>query len=424
MHVLLDVHRVPSPVRISVRSHSIAVTLAGVPVYVFDLTGRLSHAFVGGRNYVRGLDNRVMEKWGRRQIGVPIRRHLAPDEAHALFKATYTAMGGLRSAMSAGNMRRLDEQWADPAPFEEALQALDTICQWDADRLRINGRQFLRVYKPINILPPDQYMALVLQATEGCSHNRCTFCTFYRDRAFRIKTQAEFEDHIARVKSFLGAALQMRRTLFLADANAIVIPQERLLPMLDLVNAAFEIVPAGESLGRYRREHPGAMGGIYAFVDAFSSRFKTVEDFGQLARRNLRRVYIGLETGHDPLLVWLRKAGTAADAVTAVRSMRAGGVSVGVIVMIGIGGRRFGALHAADTVRVVNAMELGDGDFVYFSGFVQDPTSQYRRIAADEGIEPLSHLEMQAQMEAIRAGLRFPGPAPKISVYDIREFIY
>ena len=424
MHVLLDVHRVPSPVRISVRPHSLAVTLARVPVYIFDPAGRLHQAFVGGRNYLRGQDNRVMEKWGRSQIGVPIRRDLLAEEAHALLSTTYGRMQHLRKALRAGSVRRLDNRWADPRPLARAQAALDTICQWSAERLEIDGQRFLTIYKPVSILPPDQYMALVLQATEGCSHNRCTFCTFYRDRPFRIKSLAEFQEHIAQVKAFFGPALQMRRSLFLADANAIAIPEPRLLSMLDLANDAFDVVPPGTSLGPYRRAHPGAMGGIYAFVDAFTSRFKTVEDYSLLAARNLRRVYVGLETGHDPLLAWLRKAGTAADAVDAVRTIRAGGVAAGVIILVGIGGRRFAAQHVAGTIRAVNAMELGPGDLVYFSEFREPEDSDYRWIAAVEGVQPLTPGEMQDQMAQMRAGFRFPGAPPQISVYDIREFIY
>jgi hypothetical protein len=424
MHVLLDVQEMPSPVRISVRSHSIAVTLAGVPVYIFDRIGRLHQAYVGGRNYLRGLDNRVMEKWGRSQLGVPIRRNLPPRESLALLEDVYAKMSHLRHAVSTGSVERLDDRRDDRAPLEEARRALEAVGQWDAERLQADGKRFLSIYKPIGILPPDQYLALVLQATEGCSHNRCTFCTFYRDREFRIKSVAAFEDHIAEVKAFFGPALSMRRTLFLADANAVVIPQRLLIPMMDLVNASFEIVPRGMSLSRYRRHHPGALGGVHAFVDAFTTRHKTVQHFTELAERNLRRVYIGLETGHDPLLTWLRKAGTSADALEAVRNIRAGGVAVGVIVMLGIGGRRFSAQHVVDTVAVLNAMELDGEDFVYFSQFVEQPGSDYNRIAAEEKVAPLNQPEVRAQMRAIQRELRFPGEPPRTSVYDIREFIY
>ncbi len=282
-------------------------------------------------------------------------------------------------------------------------------------------RKFLSIYKPVSILPPDQYMTLVLQATEGCSHNRCTFCSFYRDRQFRIKTLPEFRRHVAQVKEFMGSALRTRRTIFLADANAIVIPQRLLVPMLDAVNDSFEIAPAGANAVFYKLSHPEAFDGVYAFVDAFTTRYKTADDFSKLAMRNLRRVYMGLETGHDQLLQWLCKAGTSADAIEAVRKIKGGGVSVGVIIMTGIGGRRFAQQHVADTVRVVNSMGLDQNDLVYFSEFIDSVGSDYSRIAARDGVEPLTHAETRIQMESIRSGLSFPRLAPTISVYDIHE---
>ncbi|MFH1140201.1 MAG: radical SAM protein [Chloroflexota bacterium] len=285
-------------------------------------------------------------------------------------------------------------------------------------------RKFLSIYKPVSILPPGQDMALVLQATEGCSHNRCTFCTFYQDRPFHIKTLPEFRRHVAQVKEFMGSAMRMRRTLFLADASAIVTPEPLLVSMLDVVNSSFEMVPPGENAVHYRLLHPEAFDGVYSFVDAFSTRSKTVDDFSRLAERNLRRVYMGLETGHDQLRQWLCKAGASADATDAVHKIRRGGVSVGVIVMIGIGGKRFAQRHVADTVRAVNSMELNQNDLVYFSELVDSPDSEYGRIAERDGIEPLSRQEMCVQMESIRAGLSFPGQAPRMSVYDIHEIVY
>jgi radical SAM superfamily enzyme YgiQ (UPF0313 family) len=317
-----------------------------------------------------------------------------------------------------------EDQGGAEAEWDAVRQALATVATWDVDRLAADAAEFNCIYRPVSILPPDQYLALVLQVTEGCSHNKCTFCTFYRDRRFRIKTPAEFEEHVAQVKRFFGPALPMRRTIFLADANAIVAPQRLLVPALDLIHREFEVVPTGASLAAYRRDHPAAFDGIYAFVDAFTGRLKSAADFRALGERSLRRVFIGLETGHDPLLRWVRKAGTAADAVETVREIKAGGVKVGVIIMIGIGGRQFAAGHVADTVRVVNAMGLGAGDFVYFSEFVEPPDSEYSAQAAADGVERLTPAEMHAQMDTIRAGLSFAGPPPKVSVYDIREFIY
>ena len=77
-----------------------------------------------------------------------------------------------------------------------AMQWLDAVVQWDFASLEQDARRYHRIYKPVSILPPDQYLSVVLQATEGCSYNECSFCTFYRDRKFRIKEVAEFSTHI------------------------------------------------------------------------------------------------------------------------------------------------------------------------------------------------------------------------------------
>ena len=72
--------------------------------------------------------------------------------------------------------------------MDAALDALARITAWSPSRLAEDAARFRQIYKPVSILPPDQYLSIVLQATEGCSYNRCTFCTFYRDRPFRIKS--------------------------------------------------------------------------------------------------------------------------------------------------------------------------------------------------------------------------------------------
>ena len=110
--------------------------------------------------------------------------------------------------------------------------ALASLTRWDWASLEADRARFQQIYTPVGILPPDQYLALVLQATHGCSHNACTFCTFYQDIPFRIKTPEQFRQHVAAVLDFFGPALAMRRSIFLADANALVAPMGRLRELL------------------------------------------------------------------------------------------------------------------------------------------------------------------------------------------------
>ena len=372
------------------------------PSYSFDLSGRMIGAFVAGRNYRRGLDNRVLEKWpgpgGARQ-----RRWLPPGEAQIFLAAAYDLAD------------RVAGMTGDPR--------LAVLRGWSWSRLEADAAHFAHVYRPVSILPPDQYLALVLQATEGCSYNRCTFCDFYRGRPFRIKSPEELRAHIADVRTFFGPAIALRKSLFLADANTLVAPMSRLLGWLDVITQT-GVLPDRPGHGR---------GGIYSFMDAFDVHRKAPADWLELAARGVRRVYIGMESGDDALLRFLRKPGTVGDVVNAVTTLKAAGIAVSVIIMTGIGGDRYAADHVAGTVAALNAMPLGAGDIVYFSPFVDrspaesgEAGSEYGRLAAEAGIAPLSAAAAAAQEEAMRAGLCPHDRAhpPQISRYDVREFIY
>ncbi len=72
--------------------------------------------------------------------------------------------------------------------------------------------QFRELYHDIPILPPDQYNALVLLASDGCRYNKCTFCNFYRGVPYRPRTWDEFRQHVDAAVAYYGPALAARRT--------------------------------------------------------------------------------------------------------------------------------------------------------------------------------------------------------------------
>jgi hypothetical protein len=382
--------------RVTVRVRPVAINiLVGdeAPSYSFDRAGRLIGAFVGGVNYRRSLDNRVLGKWPD-GTGVRQRLWLAADEATAFLDAAY----GLAERVAAATR--------DPG--------LACLAGWDHAARAADAERFRAIYQPVSILPPDQYLALVLQATEGCSYNRCTFCDFYRGRPFRIKAADELREHVAAVAAFFGPALGLRKSVFLADANALVAPMPRLRGWLDVIAD----VMASE---------PGLPhGGIYSFMDAFDVHRKSAADWAELAARGVRRVYIGMETGSDALLHFLAKPGDSRAVIEAVATLKAAQIAASVIVMTGIGGDRFAADHVNRSVAALDSMPLGKGDIIYFSPFVDFPGSEYGRLAAATGTHPLTDAEAAAQEAAIRAGLLAQPreQRPQFSRYDVREFVY
>jgi hypothetical protein len=364
--------------------------------YSFDRAGRLLALFVDERSYQRSLDHRLLQRSGQGTR----RRELPPDEASALLDQVFGALRAL-----AGVVERLT------LPAEERrhlAEALALVLDFGPQRLAADGAAFQALYKPVSILPPDQYLALVLQATEGCSWNRCTFCGLYRDRAFRIHSRDSFREHCTQVREFFGAGLSLRRSIFLADANALVIAQARLRELLQVAQESFSL--------------PDGPRPIYSFVSAFDVNRKSAAEWANLHALGLNRAYIGLETGDDDLLRFLNKPGTVRDAIESVRELRAGGVAVGVIVMAGIGGDRFADTHVQRSVEALRAMDLGPDDLVYLSNYVPVPGTEYPDQAATLGIRPLTAGETEAQLKAIQVMVRAIAPQTKVAPYRVEGF--
>ena len=373
-------------------------------VYNFDYEGRPWNLFIDEVTYQRGLNGKIVAKWIDPQTGRG-RRWLEPEEARALEQKAGTIAGELSRAIAIGEAVLPGDL---PHTLGAHLQQAESFAR---EHVESDIRTYFKVYKPIGILPPDQYLAVVLQATEGCSFNTCTFCSFYRDRPFRVKSGEEFRAHAYAVRAYLGDGLSLRRTIFLGDANALAAPTQRLLTLMETTREIFDV---------------DRLGGVFAFLDGFSGERKSISDYAALREMGLERVYIGLESGHEPLLRFLNKPGRAKDALDAVRKIKSAGVAVGVIVLLGAGGGKFASGHVRDTIHILNAMKLDRYDQIYFSELIEHEGLDYLKDAYQKELKPLTPEERLAQGEYIEGNLRFDRRrgTPQLSRYDIREFVY
>jgi len=402
---------------LSLKDASLSVAINRDDIVACDRAGRLYTAFYQGRHHRRSLNGTVLQKW---TDDVRQRRWLIGAEVDHVIDYAAAQFQQLRTALGSPAW-----EWITPpdhsSALDDLLQVIERAAHFDSTAARLDAARFAEVYNPIGILPPDQYLALVVQATTGCSFNTCTFCDLYH-QPFRVKAPDEFRQHLRQVRDYLGDSILLRqRSIFLGAANALAVPMPRLLPLFEIMQAELQPSPQPLSLeGRGARAARGE--GVYAFLDAFTGTRKNEEDYRALAELGLKRVYIGLESGHDPLLEFVRKPGHAADAIETVETIKAAGINVGLIVMIGLGGDRFAAGHVADTIAVLNQMPLGEGDLIYFSDLVEEPNTLYPQIAQQQGIQPLSTEGRSGQRAALRAGLHSRGM--KVSNYDVREFVY
>jgi hypothetical protein len=367
--------------------------------YSFDREGRFLSGFLGGLNYRRGLCGDILLKRAG-PIGAKLCRILSADEGQQLYASILTHVAAIRTL-------GLSEQG------DEVRDWLERILGWDHARLEAERAAFQTIYKPVSILPPDQYLSLVLQAAEGCSWNRCSFCTFYHDRRFRIKSPAEFRAHAQQARAFVGQALGLRKSIFLGDANALIIPQARLRELLEIVHAEF---PIGGTDG---------LKGIYSFLDIFGAEQKSVDDYRELRDAQVRRIYIGLETGDDTVFRLLNKPGSPGECVEAVRTIRAAGIGVGVILLAGAGGTRLADQHVAHSLDALAAMGLGEDDIVYLSPLIVPDDGSYNQDLQAAGSVDLDSAGVAAQLTQLKAGARaVVGAATKVTPYQIQEFVY
>lgn len=431
---------------INARHESTVIMQAFDTSYTFDYAGRMIGAYREGRNYRRSFANEILEKQSGPRPGLSgrLRRMLAPEEVRTLETDAYD----FANAVSA-QLRQVEEGAVDAEALAAARDALARVNQYCYTGLEREREIYQHIYHPVTILPPDQYLSVYLQMTEGCSFNECSFCGFYRDRRYHIKPPEVFHEHIRRVRAFIGEGLRLRRSIFLGDANALALPLKMLLPRFEIIQQEFDIAPPGlikEQLQVWQGQHLIHFDGIYSFIDAFATATRRASEYAALAERGLRRVYIGLETGDPDLLKFLQKPNTPDDVGRVVTACKEGGVAVGIILLVGAGGKRFQEQHIENTTKLVNTLPLDEHDIIYLSELVDFPGSSYAQLAAEQGIEPLTFEEMENQMRALRGGLLALRPGmlahnvteheglrevgaprarmPRVSWYDVREFVY
>lgn len=367
--------------------------------FVFDREGRPVSAFLDGCNYRFGLSGLVLLKAAR--AGASKLRRVLSEIEGAQVRARVRQRVACIAAAVAGEVSDEIREW------------FSQILAWDDARDRAERERFMAIYRPISIVPPDQYRALVLQLTEGCSWNRCSFCTFYRDRRFRIKTAAALREHIQQVKAFVGRGLNLRRSIFLGDANALIVPQPRLRELLTVIREEFS-GPEAE----LARE-------LYAFLDIFGAGRKTPAEYAELRDYGVRRVYIGLESGDEAVYRLLNKPGSPQQGVEIVAQIKAAGINVGIILLAGAGGADLAHRHVARSLAALAAMNLDERDLVYISPLIVADDSDYMRRAQTLGLKPLTEAELEAQLKDLKAGARaVTGRRPRVALYHIEEWLY
>jgi radical SAM superfamily enzyme YgiQ (UPF0313 family) len=190
-------------------------------------------------------------------------------------------------------------------------------------------------YEGMIIRPPSEAGSLLLQATVGCSHNKCTFCPTYKGERFRIKSFEEIEEDILEASRY-GAI----RRVFICDGDALIIPQKKLLPIIKSIK---HNIKGLERIGTY--------------ANTKSILRKTPEELRELRELGLSIAYLGVETGNEELLKKIQKGATYDQMVEGGRRIKEAGITLSVTVLLGIGGIEMSEAHAIDTARILTDID-------------------------------------------------------------------
>ena len=226
------------------------------------------------------------------------------------------------------------------------------------------------------IRPPSEARSLLIRVTRNCPWNKCEFCYTYQGEKFGLRPLEEIKQDISNAKQIADSIRELSRrnggggdvtegvadlifgnphlyndnfrsvaawlyfgenSVFLQDANSIILKTDELLEVLKCIKDNF---PQVDRITSYCRSKTAAR--------------KSVEEFRRLKDAGLNRIHIGLETGYDPLLEFIKKGSTAADHIEGGKRIVESGISLCEYVMPGLGGAKWSRENAVETARVLN----------------------------------------------------------------------
>jgi histone acetyltransferase (RNA polymerase elongator complex component) len=224
------------------------------------------------------------------------------------------------------------------------------------------------------IRPPSEARSLLIRVTRNCPWNRCAFCHTYQGETFSLRPFAEIKGEILRIaamaeqiralagkndakigggsigtlfdrqgeydalfQSVAAWLLSGGESVFLQDADSLVLKTDDLEEVIAFIRGTF---PSIKRITTYARAKTAAK--------------KNVAELKRLHEAGLSRIHVGMESGYDPLLAFIRKGVTAAEQVEGGLKIREAGISLCEYVIPGLGGSWWSREHAVETARVLN----------------------------------------------------------------------
>lgn len=183
--------------------------------------------------------------------------------------------------------------------------------------------------------PPSEASSLIIQVTEGCSHNKCRFCYMYKCKQFRLKSDEEIREHIKYLKTYD----QKPERIFLADGNVLCLKTEKLIGLLDYIKSEFPSVQR-----------------ISSYSGPLDLIRKTDDELMLIHKAGLNMLYMGVESGSNTVLSMMQKGVTQQQMIEAGQKAVRAGFKFSCMIISGLGGTELMEEHALESAKVISAI--------------------------------------------------------------------
>jgi len=266
---------------------------------------------------------------------------------------------------------------------------------------KIEGQEDSGMFLPPNLLafetgpirPPSEAASILLRVTRNCHWNKCVFCPVYKHEQFSIRTVEDIKEDIDAMAAIADGirrridaradgdcARQMAfwmhhglQSLFLQDADALVLRTEQLVEILNYVRAAFPTITR-----------------ITSYARAKTVSRKSLDELKALRAAGLNRLHIGMESGSDAVLTLVQKGVTQEEQIRSGRHVMAAGIELSEYFMPGLGGRELSEEHAVESAKVLVAV---NPTFIRIRSTVPVPGTPLHRMMTEGKWTPLTEEE-------------------------------
>ena len=273
------------------------------------------------------------------------------------------------------------------------------------------------------IRPPSEGAdhSLLLRVVRNCPWNKCLFCGTYKKEKFGYRSAEEIKEDIDVAKALydeikaaswrLGLAGKVTSELVQAIAygNPEIYAQGDGLPLQNLVNVANWTASGGrtvflqdadaiimrtpelvEVLEYVKKTFP-TIKRVTSYARAKTCNRKPLEDLQRLHQAGLSRLHVGLESGNDEVLAFMQKGVTREEHIAGGKKIVKSGISLSEYYMPGLGGRKWSKAHAVDSAKALSEI---DADFIRMRSLIVKKGTLLYEAQIEGKFEQLSEDEM------------------------------